>query len=290
MFKFSKFNKYTLENLEKGQIWCNYYDVFNDPFECWCTEKTGIPDPEKEKERYDSIVGAWGYDPGPRNREEYFEYCSEFVHPYSMKVSYFIESARICCFCKSSDNLLMWSHYADGLRGFCVEFDKSKLLQQGSLDMDVFDVFYTDNPPLVDTMLFEVAKDQIWFHEMAIGEEESKIQGIPDHVPNKLLPEYHVALKDARQLLFDLYYKILCHKPKEWHYEEEVRLIFHTEKKDKAGHPFMYPKSAITSIIIGEKADQRNIKNIKKIINKMDIKVPLRTARRVKGRYDIIID
>jgi hypothetical protein len=290
MFKLLKFDKYALENLEKGQIWCNYYDVFNDPFECWCTEKTGIPDPDKEKERYDSIVKAWGYDPGPNNLEEYFEYCSEFDNPYSMRVSYYIESARISCFCKIPDNLLMWSHYADGLRGFCLEFDKKILLQPDSLDANVFDVFYAKQPPLVDTMLYEVAKDQVWYHEMAIGEEKSKIQHITGHVPDKLLPEYHEALKDARQLLFDLYFKVLCYKPREWQYEEEVRLIYHTDTENKSGHPFKYPKSAIKSIIIGEKADKENINKMMSIINKMDLKVPLKRAKRVKGDYKIIIE
>jgi hypothetical protein len=290
MFKFLKFNNYTLDNLKKGQLWGNYYDFFNDPFECWCIEKTGIPDPDKEKERYDNIVATWGYDPGPYNREEYFEYCSEFDNPYSMKVSYYIESARISCFCKRPDNLLMWSHYADGLRGFCLEFDRSELLKPGSIDADVFDVMYTEKPPLVDTMLYEVAKDQFWYHEMAIGEENSKIQHIPDYAPDKLLPEYHAALKDARQLLFDLYFKILCYKPKEWQYEEEVRLIYHTDKKDKSGHPFKYPKSAIKSIIIGEKMQKSDFNKLIKILNKNEIEAPIKTAIRVKDSYKLMIE
>lgn len=34
---------------------------------------------------------------------------------------------RLCCFTKSKDNLLFWSHYADSHKGFCVEFDATIL-------------------------------------------------------------------------------------------------------------------------------------------------------------------
>jgi hypothetical protein len=54
-YKFSSVNRYSLENLSNCQIYCNHYSAFNDPFECWCIEKTGIPDPENENERYNCI-------------------------------------------------------------------------------------------------------------------------------------------------------------------------------------------------------------------------------------------
>jgi hypothetical protein len=31
----------------------------------------------------------------------------------------------VACFSAAADNLLLWAHYADGHRGFCLEFDTS---------------------------------------------------------------------------------------------------------------------------------------------------------------------
>lgn len=290
MYKFSKFDKYSLENLDKNQIWCNHYELFNDPFECWCIEKTGIPNPEKESGRYKNIISAWGYDPGPGNEEEVFEYCSEFVHKYSMRVKNYIESARFSCFCRRLENLLMWSHYADGLRGFCIEFDREKLLESNSFNAEVYDVVYQQAPPVVDTMIYEVANDQVWYHEMAIEEEEKHVKHKKNYTSDKLLPEYHKALSEARKLLFDLYFKMLCYKPVDWKYEEEIRLIFHSESTNTKGEAFKYPINAIKSVTIGEKAIEKNTQQLLTILDKNKISVPIRRAIRDKSNYSIIIN
>ena len=206
-----------------------------------------------------------------------------------MKVLNYIESARFSCFCKREDNLLMWSHYADGLRGFCLEFEREQLLEFNTPNVVAYDVVYQDTPPIVDTMLYEVANDQIWYHEMAIEEEKNKIKHIKSYVPDKLLPEYHLAIIKARQLLFDLYIKMLCYKPIDWRYEEEIRLIYHTDLDDKSGKPLQYPKSALKSIIIGEKAKAGHVEKLKSILKKNELKIPIKQAKRHKERYCIEI-
>jgi Protein of unknown function (DUF2971) len=35
----------------------------------------------------------------------------------------FVNKLGICCFSEIRDSLLMWSHYSDGHRGFCLEFE-----------------------------------------------------------------------------------------------------------------------------------------------------------------------
>ena len=39
-----------------------------------------------------------------------------------------ITKIRVCCFCNTKKNQLMWSHYADEHKGFCIVFNKYKLL------------------------------------------------------------------------------------------------------------------------------------------------------------------
>lgn len=286
IFKFFSFKGYALQNLKTLQLYCNHYSQFNDPFECWCIEKTGIPDPHSDWGRYDQIARTWGFSSGKQvEKEDLFEYCKEFDNEYAMRVWHYVESARISCFSLRPDNLLMWSHYADGLRGFCIEFDREELLIGNEFDANIYDVKYQVSPPVIDSMVYEVAKDQVWYHEMAIDEEHTKRKYLKDHVPDTLLPEYKKALIAARELLFDLYFKMLCYKPVDWKYEEEVRLIYHTENNTQTGEPFSFPGSSIKSIIIGEKASQSDIQDTITIVRNLQLDVPIMKVLRNQNGY-----
>jgi hypothetical protein len=290
MYKYCTFDKYSLDNLRAKQLWCNHYEAFNDPFECWGIEKTGIPDPAKEWDRFDLIAKTWGFVSGHDvTKEDLFEYCSEFVHQHSMRVSHYVESARITCFSQRSDNLLMWSHYANGFRGFCIEFDKNKLLDNVHKYAEVHEVEYSEAPQVVDTMVYEVAKDQVWYNEIAIEETETQIKYLNKTEAKEWIPQNQTALKEAQELLYQLYRKMLCYKPLNWKYEEETRLILHSDLDDRVGEPYPYCKEAIKAIIIGEKASDSNVQNITAALELLGLDVPIKKAIRCKDKYEVQI-
>src|SRR3546814_18756533 len=76
---------------------------------------------------------------------------------------------------RSADNLLMWSHYGDGLRGFCIAFDE-EAITRGDTTGYVLDVAYLDAPPHVDSFIYGVAWDQDWYSHVAIEETEKAIK------------------------------------------------------------------------------------------------------------------
>jgi hypothetical protein len=132
IFKFYSVSDYSLHALQNNQIYCNHYSAFNDPFECWCITVSGIPDPVKEKDRYAAVYRAWGFeepDYSPSGVEELIGYCEQFDNEYAVSAGQYVESARISCFSQEISNLLMWSHYTDGLRGFCIEFDPDEIVK-----------------------------------------------------------------------------------------------------------------------------------------------------------------
>jgi len=55
------------------------------------------------------------------------------------------EQRGIACFSATITDIMMWSHYADGHRGFCLEFDTSQLPFSKTLE-----VTYVDHPPLIN--------------------------------------------------------------------------------------------------------------------------------------------
>src|SRR3546814_7447189 len=85
------------------------------------------------------------------------------------------QEMRISCFSSEADNLLMWSHYGDGLRGFCITFDE-EAITRGDTTGYVLDVAYLDAPPHVDSFIYGVAWDQDWYSHVAIEETEKAIK------------------------------------------------------------------------------------------------------------------
>jgi hypothetical protein len=53
--------------------------------------------------------------------EGLFKYTHEHEAAYIDEVVKEKKRCRICSFSRTSENILMWSHYADGFRGVCIE-------------------------------------------------------------------------------------------------------------------------------------------------------------------------
>ena len=53
----------------------------------------------------------------------------------------------------------MWSHYAGGLRGFCIEFNEEEIFEEDSSTFLV-DVIYSNKPPIIDSLEYAVIQDQ----------------------------------------------------------------------------------------------------------------------------------
>lgn len=52
---------------------------------------------------------------------------------------------RITCFTRDNDNMLMWSHYANNHKGFCIEYDLSNIDCQNDIFHNLFPVIYCRN-------------------------------------------------------------------------------------------------------------------------------------------------
>ena len=63
----------------------------------------------------------------------------------------------VCCFSKENNSTLMWAHYADSNKGFCIEYDFNKLpIPKGNLlRKSIFPVAYTSTPIDVRDLLAE---------------------------------------------------------------------------------------------------------------------------------------
>lgn len=294
--KFSGPTEYALQNLESRTIFCQHYSAFNDPFEFWTRIHKGVPDPSKEPERFLAAVRAWGFDfesveeaqGEPHvwdNFKGYFDECQL----YAPKFKEMQQKVRIACFGSEKDNLLMWSHYGDGLRGFCVIFDEA-LIENAEPAGHLLDVTYLKEPPKVDSFVYGVAWDQDWYSQTIIDETINALNYQKETNLQKYIPLYDEAGEDAVRMMLDIWQKVFAAKPAEWSYERERRLLVQTNKKDSTAIFRNYPEEAVKEVIFGERMSKEYKDRILTLLNQSHSRVDVKTARRAKDQYKVVFD
>lgn len=103
LYSFRRFNDYSMDDLINNKITVCPSKNMNDPF--------------------DSIINLWS------NEKQLKKTCKEHKHIKNLSRSF--DDFRIRSFCNGEteealNNLLMWSHYADEHRGYCIKYKLSK--------------------------------------------------------------------------------------------------------------------------------------------------------------------
>ncbi|MBE0682697.1 MAG: DUF2971 domain-containing protein [Anaerolineales bacterium] len=134
LYKYQSCEPYAFNNLQQRQLWFSKPENFNDPFDSdinfaitevteqnmrslFDTLRESVPD----KNAFDST-----YTQGGQINDRF----REGVVLFARRATNTVKENKwkrlgIACFSEESDNILMWSHYANGHQGFCLEFDTS---------------------------------------------------------------------------------------------------------------------------------------------------------------------
>jgi len=135
LFRFSSFDEKKLSRISTLFIDLKLYHSlpvdFNDPFECkphfnWpkipgkirairehlikVAKKNGL-----KRKQAETLIS---------NQMSRPNFMQETITDATMKS---FSELRICCFTTKKENLLFWSHYGNSHKGFCVEFDATKM-------------------------------------------------------------------------------------------------------------------------------------------------------------------
>jgi hypothetical protein len=134
LYKYQTVSARTLENLKLRTLWFSSPSCFNDPFDCALhIVHTALSDADLDRAyRYLLSRGDTPRDldmqmtpdgkPGERLRQAIVQGANlAFEELRSERLG----KIGIACFSAKNDDPLMWAHYADGHRGFCLEFDTS---------------------------------------------------------------------------------------------------------------------------------------------------------------------
>ncbi len=147
LHKYQPFNTQTLTNLTRASIWFSAPVNVNDPYDCaaWVMQTDEISDADFE--RLKTYVQGRNAELAARTPPD--ELRKSFINGarkvYDERRILQREQRGIACFSATVTDITMWSHYADGHRGFCLEFDRT--LPPFSR---AFEVQYVDQPPVLN--------------------------------------------------------------------------------------------------------------------------------------------
>lgn len=192
---------------------------FNDPFDCkisvsieGCTDE----DMKRGHRRLNDFLPRYkGYEWGPASKDKTLQQkisVAESVDEGYAKLG-------MLCLSKPNDDILLWSHYADGHRGIALEFDEEGLRKWiDDLNGWLKPIDYTDNKPTIK--------------------------------------EFNEAMWGLRWSLLKLF---LLRKAAHWKYEGEYRAIMFPKERPKKYEDenqitygyYKFPSEILTGIILG---------------------------------------
>lgn len=155
--------------LKDSTLKFNPHTAFNDPFDCQF-------DVNLDSTYEDIFTLLSVLFLGKLSFKE-IEYAAREVYEnplkkYDFAVNYLknsIKKSGLCCFSKNSDNILMWSHYADKHSGLCLKFDILEDLECFSVPITVT---YQDQFPCINViketgniLLPLITKSKFWEYE-----------------------------------------------------------------------------------------------------------------------------
>lgn len=241
LFKFFPYRAHDLDAIANNYLWFSHYSSFNDPLEdvfinnaleykeSEFNQKSAI---KYMKELYKREMSPIQVEKKILSRvlDGTFEkiYQGQLTQAFSAAKKEFkkrVDGSKACCFARDTDegdalsNQLMWSHYADGLRGFCIEFDTKQLMEGISKNI---------GEPIGYSVMEYGKLKKFSFEELSLN-----------LVQNMNTGSEKFSIGD-----------IVACKSNEWSYESEFRLI--NNNKDISGE-VKIPIESILSITVGSK-------------------------------------
>lgn len=131
LYKYQPFKDKRVENVKQHKIWFSNPIRLNDPFDCNIRLGIEMSDQEiadlvpffRKKLSHLSDFDARYLAHGIPNAKFKDAITNGAVQAFDEQRNKMLYERGVACFSEKKDDLLMWSHYADGHRGFCLEFD-----------------------------------------------------------------------------------------------------------------------------------------------------------------------
>lgn len=176
LYRYMRYDPNKTSHIEDLLINRNLYHAspnqFNDPFEC----KPHFRLPESSEKL--NVIALRLYEISLKygmNKEDAHRISSNYIDNPNLLRSVISQSAKdtygnlkICCFTTSNQNTLLWSHYADSHRGFCLEFDAKIFPISSAHRVKYCDAYPTITFPMpsnITSFIPALVKSNAWSYE-----------------------------------------------------------------------------------------------------------------------------
>ena len=200
VYKYRSGTDYDLKALENNQYWSSSVEQLNDPCEA-------ITDTKKVKR----LLNYIGQKVGAKTKEDF-----ELINDNTDEVLSMDNKMGIYSLSKTPLDELLWAHYANSHKGFCIEYDLDILLKNdGENHIHSFPVLYSNKPPSIgfldvirnkqNSMIkkFAFHKSKRWEYEQEHRIVTSKI-GLNSYNPKALKSIYFglkISESDKNQII-----------------------------------------------------------------------------------------
>jgi hypothetical protein len=230
LYKYVPFSVNSLKLLINGEFWFGIPKNQNDPFEgkFLINKYTKVPSDSMLNFFYrteEFILKGKSISEKIIEIENDYSIFSEDLYKVLEKRTQ--ECYGITCFSYLPDDILMWSHYANANKGFCIEFDQKALVSS------------------YNKIKWMISFKKVKYHKNLVRAD-------------LIIEKNKISFKNEKEIMFQ--------KLKNWKYEKEARLIA-IFNKNNSNRNIKFNKEVIKGIIFGERMSLDDKKTIKKIIN-----------------------
>lgn len=120
LFRYMRFDEYWKKNIFEGQVFLSPANRVNDPFDCLVYINHKL----YAEKMYEIVKRIF---PKVDDKILHEEVDAEIDGDLDKRLYEMKNSLRIACFTENYLSPLMWAHYADSHKGFCIEYDLRKL-------------------------------------------------------------------------------------------------------------------------------------------------------------------
>ncbi len=169
----------------------------------------------------------------------------------STKIESYSTTALMSCFSETNKSVLMWAHYADSSKGFCVEYDLKRLSRNEIISLGIYPVLY-DEHRLIHRDLKSL--------KYSLTNLEQSIQNGEEY--------------DDGELLDDLI-PLMLYKGNDWQYEKEWRIIstklklYQDYETNTSG--INIPLKCVSAVYLGYRMEQTQKNHIVEITQRKNL-------------------
>lgn len=171
LYKFHRVNDYLFKLITNSSFWFANSHDFNDPFDMRFASNLSF-DENVNEVLVENELSSVDFSKLDINKEQLRSHLLSELEGFDPKtlLNYFVhqgfQNMGMCCFSKAFDNILLWSHYTEGHKGVCIEFDQEKLERIEKtvlIEMDYSDDFPTAKEGIELRTAFR--KSRCWEYE-----------------------------------------------------------------------------------------------------------------------------